>query len=698
MGFRTLIRRCVFLVAMCLVFVSALPLHAVDPTRQLSPYFRHWLDEEVPCIISSDERHSFLALHSDLERERFIQAFWEARNPTPGSGENSYKEEYYRRLTYASEHFGSRRYQDGWRTERGRIYVTLGPPNSIQTYHLTANIRDLEIWFYKSPSPALPNFFNVLFFRPGAGEDYKIYSPRSDGPYRLVTTGQQNNKAAMHVIQQQLGPELAHASLSLIPSEPVDLDSGEPPSMTSDLMLGTILDLADSPLEKQRVEEARVREKATSSVLVPGGARDLQSMVVLDARGRCTLSYFLRDHSPNPALIGKRQDGKDGYSLQLRTSLSTANGKLIYEQNNTVEGVLTGPQINAARTRDFAVEDRLPVLPGDYRVEISVRNNLTGLASLFNDRVVVPAIGPQELGVSALLTYAGPAVRDSSSALPFSLSGIRFPPRGISTTTIHVGDRLPLVFQLHLPTMATGIPRPATVHLHYLFGSLAGSGGSPTELDEDVKTDSADADGNIVTGRTLDTFDLPAGTYRVVVRATGAAPMLPGSSALQLRVVPATLPIAVWTAYGAEPQETIAQDDLKRGLVAAAQGHPDQADTWFRANLREHPDQTRSFALLAATLAATQQTQQLAALGSEPQLKHATDPQTVITIALAMQASGESSEARALLQAQCALQPPNPEMLDALAQLFRQSGDLARAEEYRLRAAAEKKGKGLGSR
>ncbi len=681
-------RRYTFFFAIACLLLTLLPLRATDPARQLSPHFRHWLDEEVPYIISTDERRSFLSLHSDVERENFITAFWDARNPNPGADSNSYKEEHYRRLTYASEHFGSVRYQDGWRSDRGRIYVTLGPPKAVQTYHLTANIRDLEIWFYQSPSVALPSFFNVLFFRPGAGEEYKIYSPTHDGPYRLVTTGQQNNKAAVRIITQQLGPELAHAALSLIPSEPVDPDSSEPPSMTSDLMLGTILDLADSPLEKRRVEQARIHEKATASVLVPGGVRDLESMVVFDQRGRRTLSYLLRDHSPNPALVGTRQDGKQGYSLSLRTSLSTPQGKLIYEQDNSLDGVLSGPQVLAARTRDFAAEDRLPILPGEYNVEISMRNNLTGLASLFRDHVIVPDASPQAITLSPLLTYGGSAVRDSSSALPFSIAGLRFPPRGVASALIHVGDRLPVVFQLHLPPVTPSTPRPQTVHLHYVFGSVAGYGGAPTEVDEDLKTDAADPDGNIVTGRTLETIDLPAGTYRVSVRATGAAPITAGSSAMNLRVVSPSEPIAVWTAYGPEPRETYAEDDMKRGLVAAAQGHPDQAADWYRANLKEFSDQPRSFDLLAGSLAASKQTKELAALAGDPQLKRAADPATVVLIAHALQAVGAGPESVSLLQSQCGLQPPNAVLLNAVGDYYKAAGDPRLAQEYRDRALA----------
>ena len=85
-----------------------------------SPY-KKWLSEEVPYIITDEERAAFKKLTTDEEREPFIENFWERRNPNPGSPENEFKEEYYRRIAYANEHYASG--IPGWKTDRGRIYI-----------------------------------------------------------------------------------------------------------------------------------------------------------------------------------------------------------------------------------------------------------------------------------------------------------------------------------------------------------------------------------------------------------------------------------------------------------------------------------------------------------------------------------------------------------------------------------------------
>jgi len=96
-----------------------------------SPY-KKWIEQEVPYIITDQERQTFKKLTTDEERESFIENFWERRNPNPGNPENEFKEEYYRRIAYTNEHYASG--IPGWKTDRGRIYIMYGPPNEIDSH------------------------------------------------------------------------------------------------------------------------------------------------------------------------------------------------------------------------------------------------------------------------------------------------------------------------------------------------------------------------------------------------------------------------------------------------------------------------------------------------------------------------------------------------------------------------------------
>ena len=86
----------------------------------------------MPYIICDEERKAFLNLSNDEERDAFIENFWLRRNPSPDSPENEFREEHYRRIAYANEHYAAGK--PGWKTDRGRIYITFGPPDSIDSH------------------------------------------------------------------------------------------------------------------------------------------------------------------------------------------------------------------------------------------------------------------------------------------------------------------------------------------------------------------------------------------------------------------------------------------------------------------------------------------------------------------------------------------------------------------------------------
>src|SRR6202140_3303752 len=100
--------------------------------KELETPYRKWLNEDVAYIITDEERATFKRLQTDEEREQFIEQFWLRRDPTPDTVENEFKEEHYRRIAYANEHYASG--IPGWKTDRGRIYITFGPPDEIESH------------------------------------------------------------------------------------------------------------------------------------------------------------------------------------------------------------------------------------------------------------------------------------------------------------------------------------------------------------------------------------------------------------------------------------------------------------------------------------------------------------------------------------------------------------------------------------
>ena len=579
------------------MLLCLLPMHAVT-AKQLPPSYRKWLEEDVTYIIRQDERKEFLRLTTDPQRDHFIEQFWESRNPTPHSAINTFKEEHYRRLAYVRDKFGDARYNDGWRTDMGRVYITLGPPQQTGKYHQGRSTRPVEIWFYQSPSPALPPYFNLVFYQRSDADPYTLYSPRQDGPTRIVTNDVHDDVQALKVIDQSMGSEAAHTMISLIPGEPSHLDNPQP-SALSDNLLDEIRSLPEQKLERERIlrQRAAATEQVSVSILNGTNSADLQSAILRNASGEKTANLLLRSHSPEASLIGTLPDGRTGYNMALRLRVMTADGKAIYERHEDLVGSVSDAGAKAGREKLFGAEARLPLVPGHYSVEATLTNQLTHSSTRNTTPVTVPEDNSEALAVSGIMAFRGAPIRDVGGQLPFTMAEVRFPPRGEQNVDLRVGENLPLVYQIWLPV--TDKPNQAatpTVHAQYVLAPLGESADASRRLqeDEDIGTKDADKAGNLVTGHKLQTTALPIGTYRLMVKLT--TPGRPGAAfgSMTVHIVPSTQPVDMWTAFGDERQEAVWKDSLLRGIAAEAQGDKTRAAACFKTALQENPNATEA--------------------------------------------------------------------------------------------------------
>jgi GWxTD domain-containing protein len=122
---------------------------------------------DVRYIITRHEKKRFLSLTSDRERREFRVQFWKKRDPDPTTEQNEFKEEYYNRMDQAN-HLFSRGSAPGWLTDRGRVYVILGPPETKRVYPTGYNFYDspAEVWFY--------GFFPIVFIDWTYSGDYRL--------------------------------------------------------------------------------------------------------------------------------------------------------------------------------------------------------------------------------------------------------------------------------------------------------------------------------------------------------------------------------------------------------------------------------------------------------------------------------------------------------------------------------------------
>ncbi len=165
--------------------------------EEAQDHFKKWLDEDVVYIISDQERAVFDKLTTDVERENFVEQFWLRRDPDPTTSVNEAKEEHYRRIAYANSHFKSG--VPGWKTDRGRIYITHGPPDAIET-HPTGGTYQRPI--YEGGGFTSTHPFELWRYRSieGVGQDVELEFVDSvgGGEYKLALNPDEKD-ALLHV-------------------------------------------------------------------------------------------------------------------------------------------------------------------------------------------------------------------------------------------------------------------------------------------------------------------------------------------------------------------------------------------------------------------------------------------------------------------------------------------------------------------
>lgn len=550
---------------------------------QLPPRYEHWLNEEVNYLITNQEKNVFLGLKSDQERDHFIENFWAIRNPDPNSPGNTYREEHYRRLEYANDHFGSRAAADGWDTDRGMVYITLGPPQQKRAYLNAPELKEIETWFYQDPGSALAPYFSVVFFKPSNAEDFKIYSPYQDGPDALIdsTNAINDPKAALKIIKTDLGDEVAKLTLSIFPNEPVDLQSGEP-TLESDALLNKIRDYRNLPENRDLLGRRRaLLEGVTHRVLLGQDYSDLTVMATRDGANQTSIHYLLRLLNPGDFVLGKDASQRVYYSLAVEAQLLDPDGKPIYTDSQDLHDYLNADEIARIRTRALAIDGRLPAVPGKYQLRVDVTNRVTKQSFSQTRGVLVPAFD-HSLGMSQVV-FSAPAMpqRDYQQTQPFSFSGVRIPVSGADNSEVVSGNPLRVIYQLWEEPGNPVSLKGKALNVSYMIGQL----GVPTKKEQEQSVDRSgfDLQGNLLMGTDLPTSDLHPGNYRLVIHVTDPESNESTSQAINFRVVGEDRhPLWNLTAASYTNSVDSAVNLYRRGLCALAQQQPQVAVTYLR--------------------------------------------------------------------------------------------------------------------
>jgi GWxTD domain-containing protein len=314
-------------VSICLLALTIAPATVADrPAKQYQGFLRG----PVSYLITRFEREAFQSLATDDERDRFIERFWEARNPTPSTGQNEFKDEFSRRVAYVNAFYGRNAGSDGWRTGRGRTYLLFGKPRTTMNWSGNQELYPAELWFYSNPGlTEVPAFFYVLFFDKDGIGGYRFYHPCIDGPDKLLRSANGGGTAAAaYTYLKNIGAELAYCSLSLIPGEPVGT-TNYTGSMASAEIIRGIQGYNQMPSYVSTIQTRLARlESVTSRVHYDLARTSLLAFLVWE-KGEPWVNWQFEVQDP------KQPKASQGQARYQMTARLYSGGKLVIERTDT---------------------------------------------------------------------------------------------------------------------------------------------------------------------------------------------------------------------------------------------------------------------------------------------------------------------------------------------------------------------------
>jgi len=383
--------------------------------------YRKWLEEEVVYIITPVEREIFLKLKNDRERDMFIEAFWKHRDPIPETEENEFKTEHYRRLEYANKYFGRESGKPGWKTDRGRIYIILGPPNDIQRIEGKSEVYNCEIWFYQGKTDlGLPPGFNILFFQQKGTGEMRLYSPTSDGPQALLTGywGDTADYMAAYNQLRDVDPTLANVSLSLIPGE--ENTSLGRPTLSSDLLLRQI---EQTPQKMVEDKYARKFFEYKDLVEVDYTANYIDSDYLVKVFKEPSGFYMIHYDLEPKKLSINQYDNRYATNFKINGTLSTLDGKMVYQFEKTYPIEMNEAQMKERQNLPVAIYDVFPCVPGDYKLSVLVKNEASKEFTTLEQTIHIPGKPGVEMSSPVLAYKVSPVESTGGKIKAFLIGG-----------------------------------------------------------------------------------------------------------------------------------------------------------------------------------------------------------------------------------------------------------------------------------
>ncbi len=408
---RNIARQLALVVSLTLVF-SSLTAFAQQTQQKknqkkskesVDAVYKRWLDEDVRWIITDEERNTFKQLKTDDEREQFIEQFWLRRDPDPDTDVNEYREDYYTRIAYANEHFTSG--IPGWKTDRGRMYVMFGPPDEKES-HPSGGSYDRPTWEGGGSTSTYP--FEIWWYRyiEGVGSDVEIefVDPTGSGEYRIARNP--NEKDALLYVPNA-GLTLAE-QLGLADKADRIAFGGSGQGQ----MFGTRA--KDQPFEKldllaklSRPPRVKFNDLAALSESdLPKATFDVLDFGILISFLRVTDNSVITSFTvqlENQDLVYKNVGGLQTATANIYAKVSSVAGRKAGQFEDVIMSSYAEEALSIAQQKSSAYQKNLVLPPGTYKIDMVVRDVVSGKTGVMKLGFVVPRYTEGELATSSLI-------------------------------------------------------------------------------------------------------------------------------------------------------------------------------------------------------------------------------------------------------------------------------------------------------
>jgi GWxTD domain-containing protein len=367
-----------------------------------SPY-KVWLDNDVPYIITDAERETFLKLSTNEERENFIENFWLRRDPTPDTPENEFKEEHFRRIAYANEHFASG--EPGWKTDRGRIYIIWGKPDDIDAhptggqYNRTpeegggsTSTYPFEIWTYN--------------YLEGLGNNIKLeFLDKSGTNQYYLTTDPGEKDALLYVpgagLSEMEEYGMADKTQRFTQSNGTTNPISEFSYNTGDQDEFTRLELAAKIFVAPPVKFKGLEELVTSRIVrnqLPFDYGFSYLKITSD-----TVMVPITIELNNRSMSYEEKDGVHLGTLNLYARISTIGGRIVQIFEDTIHDDFPDTLFQQYLTKKSIYGKTIPLSPGLYRLDIVLKDTKSGNTGVVSTSLKVPRFDSEKLDASSLI-------------------------------------------------------------------------------------------------------------------------------------------------------------------------------------------------------------------------------------------------------------------------------------------------------